>query len=108
MDRQPRPFFSAYYLVDKSRQNNFREAFKGLKSNPNNFNDYRELIKSPLFNVANNVNGFKKGNGFKYLLSGPWPPYNFIILTAKPDPFMDSGMENFLHKVLKAGATAVN
>ncbi|MBI5182932.1 MAG: GvpL/GvpF family gas vesicle protein [Nitrospinae bacterium] len=43
---------NAYYLVEKERQDDFRRSFEQLKSS---FND------------------------FKYLFSGPWPPYNFII-----------------------------
>ena len=42
---------NAFYLVDKERQRDFKEAFELLRIAPDNF---------------------------KYLFSGPWPPYNFI------------------------------
>jgi len=48
---------SASYLVDKERQNDFKQSFEELKSTHSDF---------------------------KYLFSGPWPPYNFIILKRKP------------------------
>jgi len=48
---------TAFYLVKKERQSDFKEAFKRLRSTPSNL---------------------------KYLFSGPWPPYNFIILIKKP------------------------
>lgn len=47
---------NASYLVDKEKQADFKKAFE-------------RLITSR--------------NGLKYLLSGPWPPYNFIIITRK-------------------------
>lgn len=45
---------SASYLVDKEKKDDFKKAFEELRSS------HRDL---------------------KYLLSGPWPPYNFIILS---------------------------
>jgi len=42
------------YLVEKARQDDFRGAFERLK---------------------------KAKGDLKYLLSGPWPPYNFVTLT---------------------------
>lgn len=51
---------NASYLVEKERQKNFKEAF--------------ELTRNTM-------------TDFKYLFSGPWPPYNFIVLTKKPDMF---------------------
>lgn len=42
---------NAFYLVDKERQGNFKEAFDSLKMSPSDFH---------------------------YLFSGPWPPYNFV------------------------------
>ena len=44
----------AYYLIDKEKEDDFKKAFEELRSSPSDL---------------------------KYLLSGPWPPYNFIILT---------------------------
>ena len=51
---------NASYLVEKEKQGDFKEAFKCAKNTPGDF---------------------------KYLFSGPWPPYNFIVLTKKPDIF---------------------
>ena len=51
---------SAYYLVEKEKQGDFKEAFERAKNTPGDL---------------------------KYLFSGPWPPYNFIVLTKKPDIF---------------------
>ncbi len=48
----------AYYLIDKEKQGDFIEAFELLKMAP---------------------------VGLKYLFSGPWPPYNFITSTGKPE-----------------------
>jgi hypothetical protein len=45
---------SAVYLVEKDKQNDFKEAFEHVKT-------------------AN--------TSFRYLFSGPWPPYNFVILS---------------------------
>lgn len=45
---------SASYLVDKEKKDDFKKAFEELRSS---------------------------GGDLKYLVSGPWPPYNFIILT---------------------------
>jgi len=46
---------TASYLVEKAKQDDFKQAFERLK---------------------------KSGpNDLKYLFSGPWPPYNFINLT---------------------------
>lgn len=42
---------NAFYLVEKERQGDFKEAFEHLRIAPGDF---------------------------KYLFSGPWPPYNFI------------------------------
>lgn len=43
----------AFYLVDKERQENFKEAFDSLRTSPSDF---------------------------QYLFSGPWPPYNFVSI----------------------------
>jgi hypothetical protein len=48
---------NAYYLIDKEKQSTFKEGFQRLKG---------------------------AASGFNYLFSGPWPPYNFIILNKKP------------------------
>ncbi len=48
---------NAYYLVEKEKQGDFKEAFERAKNTPGDL---------------------------KYLFSGPWPPYNFISLTKKP------------------------
>lgn len=46
----------AYYLVEKERQGDFKEAFKRLRGTQSDL---------------------------KYLFSGPWPPYNFINVNPK-------------------------
>lgn len=48
------------YLVDKEKQSDFKRAFERLRSTPGDL---------------------------KYLFSGPWPPYNFIVLTKKTNMF---------------------
>ena len=50
---------NAYYLVEKEKQGDFKEAFERAKNTPGDL---------------------------KYLFSGPWPPYNFISLTKKLNP----------------------
>lgn len=47
---------NASYLIEKEKQNEFRRAYEQLRS---------------------------AKRDFKYLYSGPWPPYNFIILKKK-------------------------
>lgn len=51
---------TASYLVEKERQEDFKEAFERARRTPCDL---------------------------KFLLSGPWPPYNFIVLTKKTDMF---------------------
>lgn len=51
---------SASYLVEKERQTDFKEAFERTRSTPGDL---------------------------KFLLSGPWPPYNFIVLSKNADIF---------------------
>ncbi len=51
---------NAYYLVEKEKQVDFKEAFERTRSTPGDL---------------------------KFLLSGPWPPYNFIVLTKNADMF---------------------
>jgi len=53
---------AAVYLVEKHRQNGFKEAFEHVRS------------AHPCL---------------KYLLSGPWPPYNFVVLPKKPGLLKD-------------------
>lgn len=47
---------SAFYLLEKENQGDFKERFERLRKGPSDL---------------------------KYLFSGPWPPYNFIVLTKK-------------------------
>jgi len=54
----------AVYLVEKAKESGFREAFEHIKS---------------------------AHPGLKYLLSGPWPPYNFVILPKKPGLLENTG-----------------
>jgi hypothetical protein len=46
----------AAYLIEKDRQADFKEAFKHIKN---------------------------AHTGFKFMFSGPWPPYNFVICRRK-------------------------
>jgi glycosyltransferase involved in cell wall biosynthesis len=65
---------SASYLVEKDRQIGFKEAFERTRSTPS------EL---------------------KFLLSGPWPPYNFITLNKKTDIFnRDALQQNFANEII--------
>jgi len=65
---------NAVYLVEKSEEGNFREAFEHIKSARQNL---------------------------KYLFSGPWPPYNFVILPKKSDLLKDSEQEDLFDKVIQ-------
>ncbi len=62
---------NAAYLVEKEKQNEFKQAFEQLKSAPSDL---------------------------KYLFSGPWPPYNFINLNKKPYCFKDFEGKDILEK----------
>ena len=53
---------SAAYLVDKEKSDDFKKAFEELRSS---------------------------GGDLKYLLSGPWPAYNFITLSRSGDGKFD-------------------
>jgi len=64
----------AVYLVKKDDQDNFKEAF--------------EHIKDPHAN-------------FKFLFSGPWPPYNFVILPKNRNLLKDSRQEDLFDKVIQ-------
>jgi hypothetical protein len=65
---------NASYLVEKSRQNEVNPAFEKLRS------------AQP---------------GLEYQFSGPWPPYNFIVMEKKKSSDTDTGMSDFLNKILK-------
>ncbi len=54
---------SAAYLVEKERQNEFKEAFERARVTP---------------------------RGLKFLLSGPWAPYNFIVLSKDTYPLRET------------------
>jgi len=62
------------YLVERDRQDDFKEAFEHIKS---------------------------AHIGFKFLFSGPWPPYNFVILPNNSDLLKDSEQENLFDKVIQ-------
>lgn len=64
----------AVYLVEKDNQDNFKEAFEHIKS---------------------------AHTAFKFLFSGPWPPYNFVILPKKSDLLKDSEQEDLFDKVIR-------
>jgi len=64
------------YLVERGKQDDFKEAF--------------EHIKGP-----------HTGAGFKFLFSGPWPPYNFVILPKKSDLLEDSEQKDLFDKVIQ-------
>jgi len=51
---------AASYLVEKERQEDFKDAFKRAR---------------------------KTLGDLKFLLSGPWPPYNFVVLSRKTDMY---------------------
>ena len=62
----------AVYLIKKDNEDNFREAFEHIKS---------------------------ARPDFKYLFSGPWPPYNFVTLSKKSGLLADSQQVDLLDKV---------
>jgi len=64
----------AVYLVEKDNQDDFKEAFEHIKS---------------------------AHAGFKFLFSGPWPPYNFVILPKKSDLLKDFRQEDLFDKVIQ-------
>jgi len=65
---------NASYLVDKDRQNEFKQAFEQLKNAPSDL---------------------------KFLFSGPWPCYNFINLTKRPSSVDYFNSEDMLGRLLK-------
>lgn len=62
----------AVYLVDKSQEGNFKEAFEHIRT---------------------------ARSDFKYLFSGPWPVYNFVVLSKKSGLLTDSQQTDLLDKV---------
>jgi hypothetical protein len=60
------------YLVEKDKQSNFKEAFEHIRS---------------------------ACTDLRYLFSGPWPPYNFVILPRKYRQLRDSGRADVSDKV---------
>jgi len=64
----------AVYLVEKDNERNFREAFEHVKSSRPDF---------------------------KYLFSGPWPAYNFVVLSKKSCLPRDSEQADLFDKVTK-------
>jgi len=64
----------AVYLVEKDNEGNFREAFEHVKS---------------------------ARPDFKYLFSGPWPAYNFVVLSKKSGLLKDSEQADLLDKVTR-------
>ena len=67
----------AVYLVEKSQEGNFREAFEHIKS---------------------------ARPDFKYLFSGPWPAYNFVTLSRQFGLLTDSQQADILDKVTQCQA----
>jgi len=64
---------NASYLVEKQRQNEFKQAFEQLKNAPGDL---------------------------KFLFSGPWPAYNFVTLTKKPSAVDYFNTEDMLNRLL--------
>lgn len=65
---------NAVYLVDRNRQNDFKEAFENTKR------------------IYGNL---------KYLFSGPWPPYSFVSLSGRLHPLRHSASEEVLETALQ-------
>ena len=57
---------SASYLVDKEKRDDFKKAFEELRGS---------------------------GGDLKYLLSGPWPAYNFIVLSHSGNGKLGGGLD---------------
>jgi hypothetical protein len=74
----------AVYLVEKDKRSNFREAFEHIKS---------------------------ARPDFKYLFSGPWPAYNFVVLSEKSGLLRKSEQADLFDKVTQCqtlvGADAI-
>lgn len=69
----------AVYLVEKDSESDFREAFEHIKGGP---------------------------PGLKYLFSGPWPAYNFVILSKKSDLLAESEQTDPFDKVARCQVLA--
>ena len=67
----------AVYLVEKNKQDDFKEAFEHIKGGH---------------------------QGLKYLFSGPWPAYNFVILSRQSGLLTDSQQTDILDKVTQCQA----
>jgi len=64
----------AVYLVEEGDQDNFKEAFEHIKN---------------------------AHTAFKFLFSGPWPAYNFVILPKNSGLLKDSRQEDLFDKVIQ-------
>jgi len=64
----------AVYLVEQDEESNFKEAFEHIKS---------------------------ARPDFKYLFSGPWPAYNFVVLSEKSGLLRNSGPAGLFDKVIQ-------
>ena len=62
------------YLVEKDKQSNFKEAFEHIRS---------------------------ARTDLRYLFSGPWPPYNFVILPKKSRPLKISEQATMFDKIIQ-------
>jgi hypothetical protein len=69
----------AVYLVEKDKEGNFREAFEHVKS---------------------------ARLDFKYLFSGPWPAYNFVVLSRKSGLLKEPEQADLLDKVTQSQTLA--
>jgi hypothetical protein len=65
----------AVYLVEKDKESNFREAFRHIKS---------------------------ARSDFKYLFSGPWPAYNFVVLSKKSGLLREPEQADLFDKVTQS------
>jgi hypothetical protein len=65
----------AVYLVEKDKESNFREAFEHVKS---------------------------ARPDFKYLFSGPWPAYNFVVLSKKSGLLREPEQADLFDKVTQS------
>lgn len=65
---------NASYLVEKEKESDFKKAFEQMKNDPGDL---------------------------KYLFSGPWPPYNFVVLTKHPQPFRNISEVDIFDRILQ-------
>ncbi len=75
--KTPYLLLDAVYLVEKTEEGNFREAFEHIKS---------------------------ARPDFKYLFSGPWPPYNFVVLSKKSGLLRDPEQAEVFDRVTQCRA----